>query len=165
MKILGKMIPLLIGDRTVARVVLNKLVYFADAVHYLKHGATISGEAYYKSARGPMPRTLINERERLVASGLLHEWMEDDGLIRQFSYSVQDSERILSCEEDLPETAIRVIDRVRERLGTKTASFLNDGTFPFEPWKSHIIGDAIDMARIRQDAEFPGWLRSQGILN
>lgn len=163
MKPLGKMMPLLIEDKVIAQTVLNRLVYFADAIHYLEQGTTISGEDYYKSTRGPVPHTLTDVRQQLVASGVLREAMISDGLLHQFTYSVTHPGNVMQYRDSLPSTAISVINRVRERLGDQTTSCLSEGALKFEPWKSHLIGDRLDLARIRWDAAWSEWLRTHGV--
>jgi hypothetical protein len=48
---------------------LNKILYFADFLHYGNHGAPITGMEYQKLAYGPAPRRLLPVRQELMDRG------------------------------------------------------------------------------------------------
>jgi len=48
---------------------LNKGLFFADHLHYKRHGAAISGAAYERLPRAPAPRGLLAVRQGLVDRG------------------------------------------------------------------------------------------------
>jgi hypothetical protein len=48
---------------------LNKILYFADFLHYGNHLKPITGVEYQKLPYGPAPRRLLPVRDRLVAQG------------------------------------------------------------------------------------------------
>src|SRR5437879_8568081 len=48
---------------------LNKALFFADHLHYKRHGAAISGAAYERLPRAPAPRGLLAVRQGLVDRG------------------------------------------------------------------------------------------------
>src|SRR5437899_8122940 len=45
---------------------LNKALFFADHLHYKRHGAAITGAAYERLPRAPAPRGLLAVRQALV---------------------------------------------------------------------------------------------------
>lgn len=45
---------------------LNKILFFADRLSYLRRGHTISGADYMREKFGPVPRRMLPVRERLV---------------------------------------------------------------------------------------------------
>lgn len=50
---------------------LNKILYFADFLHYGNHGAPITGVEYQKLPYGPAPRRLVPVRDSMVSKGWL----------------------------------------------------------------------------------------------
>src|SRR5437879_8422257 len=48
---------------------LNKALFFADHLHYKRHGAAISGAAYERLPRAPAPRGILAVRQSLVDRG------------------------------------------------------------------------------------------------
>jgi hypothetical protein len=50
---------------------LNKILYFADFLHYGDHLKPITGVEYQKLPYGPAPRRLVPVRDRLIAQGHL----------------------------------------------------------------------------------------------
>lgn len=47
------------GDRTFGAVKLNKLLFYADFLHYAYYGKSITGQEYFKLPHGPAPRRLL----------------------------------------------------------------------------------------------------------
>src|SRR5262245_51395664 len=47
------------GDRSFGATKLNKLLFYADFVAYLKFGKPITGQRYQKLENGPAPRALL----------------------------------------------------------------------------------------------------------
>lgn len=50
---------------------LNKILYFADFLHYGNYGRPITGVEYQKLPYGPAPRRLVPVRDRLISNGEL----------------------------------------------------------------------------------------------
>lgn len=50
---------------------LNKILYFADFLHYGNHGKPITGVEYQKLPYGPAPRRLVPVRRQLMENGEL----------------------------------------------------------------------------------------------
>lgn len=50
---------------------LNKILYFADFLHYKYTGRPISDSEYFKLEAGPAPKQLVPAREQLIGAGLL----------------------------------------------------------------------------------------------
>lgn len=48
---------------------LNKALFFADHLHYKRHGAAISGAVYERLPRAPAPRSLLAVRDALIERG------------------------------------------------------------------------------------------------
>lgn len=50
---------------------LNKILYFADSLHYLHSGVTMSGESYVKQQFGPVPKHILHVLEHLKRNNLV----------------------------------------------------------------------------------------------
>src|ERR1700735_3442771 len=46
---------------------LNKVLWYADSIHYMVHGRSITGETYIKRQHGPVPRHIVRAVDELVA--------------------------------------------------------------------------------------------------
>lgn len=57
------------GDSRFGATKLNKILYFADFISYLNYGEPITGAAYIKQQRGPVPRDLRDIRDDMEAEG------------------------------------------------------------------------------------------------
>src|SRR5271154_2692094 len=63
------------GDRFYGAVKLNKLLFYADFMAYLRFGASITGQEYQRLEHGPAPRRLrpIVERMKKVGDIIVRE--------------------------------------------------------------------------------------------
>ncbi len=48
---------------------LNKVLWYADVLHYMSTGASITGEQYVKRQHGPVPRHVLGALDQLVDAG------------------------------------------------------------------------------------------------
>lgn len=158
------MIPLLIGDKTVGRTTLNKLVFFADVIHFLLHGRSVSGIPHLKLTHGPVPQGVTEVRYGLMRSGWLAESMKEDRFYRQFSYTVPSGAGLADLRAKLEPSELDAIDAVRKKLASKTASFLSQSSHRFEPWKSSKPGHEMDLALTREDESLKRWLIQYDLL-
>ena len=67
-----------------ARVVLFKLLYFADFDNYEKYEKSISGETYIRKERGPVPSHFSEAISELIREGKIDESSEK--VINYFKY-------------------------------------------------------------------------------
>lgn len=162
---LATMIPLLIGERTIGRTVLNKLVFFADLIHFLRSGSTISGVPLLKLAHGPVPKQMFETRRDLKRAGLLAETEHNKKLYKEFSYSVPPGTDLNALRESLTADELEAIDVVREQLAGKTANFLSTASHRFEPWKSAITNCELDMSLAKEDSALRQWLVTHKLLH
>ncbi|MFA7100674.1 MAG: Panacea domain-containing protein [Bacilli bacterium] len=49
---------------------LNKVLFFADFLHYRNKGESITGQEYWKLANGPAPRCFIPLRQEMIKEGI-----------------------------------------------------------------------------------------------
>src|SRR6476659_9584602 len=56
---------------TLGAVKLNKILYYADMLHYAHTGAPITGATYAKRQQGPVPKQVVPAIEHLVQASRL----------------------------------------------------------------------------------------------
>jgi hypothetical protein len=61
------------NDELLGAVKLNKLLFYADKIAYLRRGRSITGARYVHMREGPVPIALVPIREDLLAEGRL-QW-------------------------------------------------------------------------------------------
>jgi len=109
----------------VFRTKLNKLLFYADFLHFRQHGVSISGSPYIHLQYGPVPDNYSAYLDLLVAIGCIHS--------RDVEFpSEAVGKRLESrCKADLnslPETAIQVLKAVHfhfKDMGSKQISDLS----------------------------------------
>lgn len=114
-------------------VLLNKVLYYIDNIHYLKYGRSVSGFTYIKQDNGPtpMPSQFIPLREKLLKEGKIEsQEIEKYGhvqkkLIAKTPYSIG----FFSAEE------IELIDMVIDDCKPFTASKISDISHQELAWK------------------------------
>src|SRR5437879_497740 len=91
---------------------LNKALFFADHLHYKRHGAAISGAAYERLPRAPAPRGLLAVRQGLVDRG--------DATLETRGYLGYLQHRLLPVrparQEDFRETELTLVAEVADTL-------------------------------------------------
>ncbi len=55
---------------------LNKVLWFADARHFVMYGKSITGAVYLREPHGPVPERIAEVREQLQTEGLVQSWTE-----------------------------------------------------------------------------------------
>lgn len=56
---------------------LNKVLWFADARHYMVHGASITGETYIRQPHGPVPKHIDEIKNELIVEGAIQTMDEE----------------------------------------------------------------------------------------
>jgi Protein of unknown function (DUF4065) len=111
---------------------LNKVLFFADFLHYRTTGASISGQAYFKLAHGPAPRALKPALAEMIAEGHCvvesrpHHKREQKRVVCQRAAR----RNLFSAEE------LETIARVLAALRSKNASQVSDLSHRFIGWKA-----------------------------
>lgn len=110
---------------------LNKILFYADFLHYVKHGRSITEQEYMRLDKGPAPRRLVPVRSDLIAAGEL--------VVRDQPYgSFQQKRPIALRDADLTEFGgeeIAMVDSVIQILWGKSAKDVSDLTHRFDGWK------------------------------
>jgi uncharacterized phage-associated protein len=141
---------------------LNRLVYFSDVAHLLRHGQTVSRRPQLKIRRGPLPRGSFEARCAAIRAGLLTERWTERRFEREASYlATAQASRLEQrfCAEELA-----TLSAVRERLGCRTARFLARKAHESAPWRCGRFGFPLDLDLARTDARLIAWLRAEGVL-
>ena len=172
---LGELI-LYIASRSMAdpkygKTKLNKILYFADTLAYLRFGKPISGAEYMRLPHGPAPKRMLPVLEVLERNGSL--------AIQETAYFGQKQERPLALRDaDLDlfsGNEISIVDRVIEMCQDHNASELslishnrawhitpNKDSIPYEA--AFISDEAVtdyDLLRAKELSDRYGWNVSQ----
>ena len=111
--------------------VLNKVLFFADFLHYAEHGKPITGAVYWRLEHGPVPRRLLPVREQLIGSGR--------AVLRERSVGLRKQQRLEALvEPDLTSfsaTEIKMVDEVIDLLREYTATSISDVTHQMNGWR------------------------------
>src|SRR5262245_17319205 len=59
------------GDEPFGAVKLNKLLFYADFLSYVKFGESITGQEYQALPQGPAPRRMLPVLQRMQKNGVL----------------------------------------------------------------------------------------------
>jgi hypothetical protein len=104
---------------------LNKVLWYADTIHYLVHGAAVTGEQYVKRERGPVPCHILRVVQQLVDEGKVAR-----GKVDYFGFTK--SEYIALTDVDISgfsATEISIIDSAFDHVCLNhTATSVSDET-------------------------------------
>ena len=132
-----------------------KLLYFADKEHLLKYGRPIIGDTYYKLKDGPIPTKGLDRlrgRTGPATRALINE-----------SFAVMGWKVVPKRSADLSvfsKSDIRVLNSVKEKLGSLDVYALRDLSHEEHAYKESIPRDPIDFELIANDADDADALRS-----
>jgi uncharacterized phage-associated protein len=117
---------------------LNKILWFADVLHFVEYGKPITGETYVKRQFGPAPRHVLN---------VLDELQQENKLVireREFTYDV----RMFMAREKPDISAftpeqVSLVDWVMEQICDRhTATSISEATHDVI-WKLAEVGEEI----------------------
>ncbi len=161
---LGAMILLLAESRKVTRTELNKLLFFSDTVHFLKHEHTISGDDYFKRQFGPVPGHVDATRNTLVGLKFLTEQTRVMSLYYQYDYQTRgDNVDLDLVRSELDDDERSTLADVSKKLAKYSATALSSNSHRFEPWKSSSLEAKMEIERAKGDANLREWLRENDI--
>lgn len=127
------------GDERFGATKLNKLLFYADFLHYVQYGRSITGQAYQRLEQGPAPRRLLPVRHRLTET--------EAALVvdRQF-YGKRQQRLIALRDPDLTvfsATEIAVVHEVLRRCWGMNGGELSDASHRFLGWLWAESGETI----------------------
>ncbi|MBN9461038.1 MAG: SocA family protein [Burkholderiales bacterium] len=137
---------------------LNKVLWFADVMHYRQHGVSISGQtAYLKNKYGPTPAGIYQVLDDLKASGSIAERAVPTpaGARREFLWLLPADASEFSAGEI--ETLLDVIDWAMPLTAVQISEFSHDAL-----WEETDVGQPISIAAASMipsepDAEDLAW--------
>jgi hypothetical protein len=102
---------------------LNKILWFADTTVYRKTGAPITGEAYVKRQRGPVPKTILKTLRELEQEGKIHiREKEFAGYRMRLFTALEEADKSLFSPVEL-----EVVDSISEEIcGKHTANSISE---------------------------------------
>ena len=164
-KKLAAMMLLLVHGRRTRRTTLYKMLFFADLVHLLKFGWTISGSNHFWHQYGPIAEDGEVSRTTLVMKGFLKEEREDHFDSYHYWYQVDEDRVDLDhVRRDLSADELDVLDRVRERLAPRPAWYLSGRFHQFEPCASTRAGALLDFCKARKDERLIAWVKRMQLI-
>ncbi len=159
-KKLAAMMLLLVHGRRTRRTTLYKLLFFADLVHLLKFGWTISGSNYSWRQYGPIAEDVEVSRTTLVKAKFLKEERESVAGRYQYWYQVDEDRVDLDrVRRDLSADERDVLDRVRRWLAPRPAWYLSGRFHQFEPCVSTRAGALLDFSKAHKDERLIAWAK------
>jgi hypothetical protein len=133
------------NDEKFGAVKLNKILFYADFLSYLKRGRSITGQKYFALDEGPAPKRLVPVREEMrKANDIALQKVSSIGFTRP-------QERIVALRAPDFETlndaeGIAIVTAVIERLKNKTGKEVSDESHKFVGWKiAYANGEKTDM--------------------
>lgn len=127
------------GDRFYGAIKLNKLLFYADFMAYLRFGKSITGQEYQRLEHGPAPRRLRPVVERMKKAG--------DIIVREETFGGFRQVRTLAKRE--PELAlfsgpeVALIDETIHRFRQLSATDISEKSHDFLGWKLAELGETI----------------------
>ena len=121
---------------------LNKVLWYAESVHYMVFGVSITGETYIKRQFGPVPRHIVGVIHELVAEGKIAR-----GRVDHFGYTKNEYIAITDADvRKFDATQIKLVDSAFEHVCLNhTAPSVSEETHGVI-WQSAEMGEEIPLA-------------------
>lgn len=118
---------------------LNKILFYADFLAYEELGRSISGEAYRKLERGPVPRRILPILDGMLAEGWC-TWTDRDyfGLPLRKLQPLREPELALFSAQE-----VELVGRVIRDLWELNAAEVSDLSHRFAGWQAAAPGEEI----------------------
>lgn len=127
------------GDVCFGMIKLNKLLFFADFLAYMRLGKPITGEEYQKLDNGPAPRRvkpLLDEMKRGGALGIQH--VDFHGFEQQRAIALREP-----IYGQFSRDEILLVDDLVQRFRNMTAAEISDLSHKFVGWRAVKTGETI----------------------
>jgi len=127
------------GDERFGAIKLNKILFYADFVHYLQYGRSITGQEYQKLENGPAPRHLKP----------VHRMLEKEKAIKvvERSYFGRRQKKTIALREanlsHFSGSEIAVVDRIIRSLWDMNATETSDVSHKFVGWQYAELNETI----------------------
>lgn len=162
---LAAMTVLLTTGEKVGRHALNRLIWFADLVHFLQHGRTISGAVYSRWPFGPEANDMDTVRRVLLRDGLIDEHRQESRCYRVHAYQARrrNIDYVL-LRQEFAASELRTLKAVERVLRGQPGGYLSAMARRFEPWIGARPGDDLEWRRAQSDANLRQWTASLGLI-
>ena len=176
---LARMVLFLTYNTELNRTALNKLLFFSDVAYclsnykkiisienYSEEDYIISRDRYFKKRYGPVPESIEDVRNYLIANKFLIEKTYSTGYVYQYGYLT--SEKIIEkkLNDSFEEKELECLINVRKNLSIKPSGYLSEMSHEFEPWKSaKNWNEELKFDKVRCDTDLINWLKEMNVLN
>jgi hypothetical protein len=126
-------------DRHFGAVKLNKLLFYADFMAYLRFGRSITGQEYQRLEHGPAPRRLKPLIERMRKTGDIVVREDNIGGFRQIRTLAKREPKLAVFSG--PEVAL--IDETIHRFRSISATEISEKSHDFLGWKLAELNETI----------------------
>lgn len=128
---------------------LNKVLWYADVIHYMVDGAPITGETYVKRQLGPVPQHMPSVMDQLVVTGRVARGKVDH-------YGFMKNEFISIAEPDLSGLTAEEVARIDEAFDhvclNHTAKSISDETHGVI-WQLAAMGECMPYSTVFASSE------------
>jgi len=142
-------------DKKFGAVKLNKILFYADFLAYLKRGKSITGQEYFALDEGPAPKRLLPIREQMKADGeIVIKKVDQFGLPRPQERIEANRSPVLDGVFSADEIAD--VNYILQELRDKTGKDVTNMSHEFAGWKSAFSKGAkttIPLSTVRFDPE------------
>jgi hypothetical protein len=140
-------------DWAFGAVKLNKILFYADFLAYLKRGRSITGQEYFAIKEGPAPKYLLRIRGEMISNGDIELGRVECGMPKRQERTIakRKANTQIFSKEDLED-----VDRVLKFLDGKTGKDVTKMSHDFAGWKiAYSKGNktTIPLASVRFDAK------------
>lgn len=127
------------GDEPFGAVKLNKLLFYADFLSYVKFGESITGQEYQALVNGPAPRRMVPVLTRMQRDEVL--------AIRENDYYGKNQQRAFALQDpDISQfdyAEMELVDKVIKHFWGKNATEMSIESHHFVGWKLAKQGETI----------------------
>jgi uncharacterized phage-associated protein len=119
-------------DEKFGAVKLNKILFYADFLSYLRRGRSITGQDYFALQEGPAPKHMYPIQQRMKDDGDIAIQETDIGLSRPRTRTValrEPNYSVLEAEE------VALVDEIIEKFWKKSGTDLSKLSHKFAGWK------------------------------
>lgn len=156
-KLVG-MILIFTHKREINRTTLNKLLFFAELLHFLRHGKLISDDVYLKKPYGPVPQHIDAVRNALIRNDYLTENTYESPFYYEYCYIASDNIDMKSVNIFFTAQELECVNEVSQKLASRTAKDLSETSHKFEPWKSAGWDDELLFKKAIKDIKLNAWI-------
>jgi len=167
-KILARMSTVLLAERLLAGTALNKLLFFADALHQIRHHRTISGSGYTRLEYGTAALGMAQVKDYLLAGGYATRSVGACGdsvqSILTLSGAMRDHARLELVRGCFWPEELAALEEISARLGDLQAVRLSELVARTALWTRADWFGELDLAAACEDAGLRRVLAEAGIL-